>query len=664
MLKKYHMKKLFFILLFQLAVINIYCQTVNVTDVPLVSTTNYTESENSVFISPLNPAYVLSANNRIGLPFIQCGTSPCDVDAFESTTNGGSWSSPTTMLNSSADPSAIIGRSGRYFVCDMDKNNGIRISYSDDYGVTWNQSTIATSTTLLDKDHAWIDNKIYNSGGTTNTYQGNIYSAWTKFGSTPSNLFLSRSTNGGTAWSTTPVNISSGTSSLFMDQGVNLQTGPNGEVYACWAVYDFWGNSSEGAIGFNSSSDGGVTWGTAYRAINNIKGIRASAGGVLGGGKSMTTNSFPSMTVNEQNGNMFIVWTNQGVPCGSNNPTGCNTGDADIYMIRMINGQGGCCWSDPIRVNQDAIGNGKDQWFPWISCDEASGALVCTYYDSRDFTNNDQANTYVSISYDQGGTWTDYKISDVPWNADGGPIGTYAGDYIGVDVYHGYAVPIWTDTRTSGTLLSYTNPFQLPCPTTLSLCNASIVDNVAYKTSSTIYVAGGTECFYTILPVGNVIMQAVNEITFDAGFESDGELYAYTDPTCTSFSQRMGTENSSASSDWISSPVPIMPTVISQNSSASIMRLDEQTTPHVFPNPSSDGKINFTLPPVSNQDVKTISALVKIFIYNSYGKLVYQMQTTENSSNSEIDLSQQAKGLYLVKFVKEDKIYTEKIIVQ
>ncbi len=59
------------------------------------------------------------------------------------------------------------------------------------------------------------------------------------------------------------------------NQGVNIQTGPNGEVYAIWSIYDSW-PSDEKAIGFAKSMDGGVTFSTATRIINNIKGIRTT----------------------------------------------------------------------------------------------------------------------------------------------------------------------------------------------------------------------------------------------------------------------------------------------------------------------------------------------------------------------------------------------------
>lgn len=51
-----------------------------------------------------------------------------------------------------------------------------------------------------------------------------------------------------------------------------------------------------------------------------------------------------------------------------------------------------------------------------------------------------------------------------------------------------------------------------------------------------------------------------------------------------------------------------------------------------------------------------------ISIYNSIGENVYQSQTKEWIS--EINLSSQPKGLYVIKVVKGDKVYNGKIVLQ
>jgi hypothetical protein len=93
-----------------------------------------------------------------------------------------------------------------------------------------------------------------------------------------------------------------------------------------WAIYDGW-PTDETAIGMAKSEDGGATFAPATRIISSIRGIRNT-----GIGKDMRCNSFPSMTCDISNkatrGNIYIVWTNVGVP-------GTNLGpDIDIYFSR------------------------------------------------------------------------------------------------------------------------------------------------------------------------------------------------------------------------------------------------------------------------------------------------------------------------------------------
>ena len=492
-------------------------------DISIINTSSFTESENSVFISPLDKNIVLNANNRIDLSF-----SLQQVDAFVSTDGGQTWSLPVTLFTSQADPAAAIGRNGYKYVLFVKGTLDLGIAIHN--GTSWNTNSLPSSGNIscTDKVHLWIDNRLYKKDGASNSAnEGNLYVA-----SGIQDIIFFRSLNDGQTWTpacSIPLVCSScqviSGSSVTDKLGVNLQTGPSSEVYAYWAERNGI-PGYETSIQFNQSTDAGQTWSsTPTIAINNIRGIYSPP---TLPGKSMRVKSFPSMTVNQQNGYIFIVWANQREPCGLNNPPGCNDpspciSDADIYMIRSTDG--GISWDNPIRVNQDLINNCMDQWFPWITCDEASGALVCSYYGSQDCIsgNNDCANTYVAISYDQGNTWTETKISDVELGGDVQTYwgSTYVGDYIGVDVSHGKAIPTWTDDRT-GTLLTYTNPFDVPCPQDLNLIygdyfitdeksGTSFTYDAAYSTRNTLTVCSSASN-YKIYSGAKALMTAGNEI--------------------------------------------------------------------------------------------------------------------------------------------------------
>jgi putative metal-binding protein len=85
-------------------------------------------------------------------------------------------------------------------------------------------------------------------------------------------------------------------------------------------------------------------------------------------------------------------------------------GDADIWMASSPDG--GITWpTPPVRVNQDPVGIGIDQWSPAISVDDVTGMITVTYYDSRRGPTF-AIETWASVSVDCGMTWIDGLVSD------------------------------------------------------------------------------------------------------------------------------------------------------------------------------------------------------------------------------------------------------------
>ncbi|MCK7531413.1 MAG: glycoside hydrolase [Marinilabiliales bacterium] len=79
-------------------------------------------------------------------------------------------------------------------------------------------------------------------------------------------------------------------------------------------------------------------------------------------------------------------------PTSRNGPT-----DTDIFFIRSTDGGG--TWSSPLRVNDD--GPGKQQFFTWMTVDQANGDIYIVFYDRRGHADN-YTDVYMAVSHDGG----------------------------------------------------------------------------------------------------------------------------------------------------------------------------------------------------------------------------------------------------------------------
>ncbi len=480
-------------------------------DVPVTNLTNVSESENSVFVNPTDNEHIINSNNSTSWSGGSVGTL-YGANYFLSEDGGLNWggSHQGAGGGNSGDPTTAINLDGsRMYVNYISNSYGQGIAYSTNNGSSWSTATVAPNPgSIADKNHMWIDNS------PTSSHEGNLYVAWTAFGGSFSDdIEFVRSTDEGLSW-TTKINISSGVNAGSHNQGVHIQTGPNGEVYACWAIYDGF-PSDETAIGFARSYDGGQTFETATRVIQNIRGVRTTEVG-----KTIRCNSFPVMAVDisggQDNGNIYITWTNIGVP-------GVNTGsDADVYIIRSEDD--GDTWSDPIRVNQDPSGLGKKHFFPWITCDPETGILSAIFYDDRD-VGSSQLEVYCANSFDAAETWEDFKVSDVAFTPSPIPglASNYMGDYLGITARGSMVYPVWTDNR-DGLYMTYVSPFvtnNLPKPENLVIALDDLTGTIQLSWEFT----GEDFLFFNVYRDG-VVIGTTTDLTYVDALPDYG-VYAY-----------------------------------------------------------------------------------------------------------------------------------------
>jgi hypothetical protein len=675
--------------------------------VPVEPEGNITQSENSVSISRSNPkgdpstSQVYTSSNTSN--WVQ-STAPCEtvytwhgvvnyfnyydcvddglpyLDLISSNTGGQSWNWTSNVY------SGVPGTRCDPSVCQDLNNNFYLAALSSDFACvnivnwtnTWNTVTVACTSPNEDKPDLWIDNKINTSTGNPNANNGNLYLAWVDEGPSPAPIMFAYSYDKNGSWST-PTDISNGLNGVVVNEGPNIKTGPNGEVYACWATYPC--NPSptnrsctETQLAFAYSipspntKDGGQNWSAPY-IIRGIDGTTAQSGKC---GEYMRMNSFPSMAVNQLNGDIYIVWTD------FNNGNG--------YRCRMIvSTDGGLTFPTYLTVGNP---NGMcSQWFPWISCDETSGAIAVIYYG--DF--GDAVGTYVSYSYDEGQTWSgseDYEITggntwdgqplqpDADPDANTGPSLNYAGDYNGIDLFKGWCVPVWSDKVSGGNngagscngetnLLEYTNPFSILCnqnpwsfcPTFTSNPNPYYVSDYGFFESQQNITVAGTTCpNFTVLPTGYCTMQAVpgQTIYMEPGFTAQNGCYFHASiANCTETPR--APEHHPPHDSVRSTPTVEQP-VTNNNSSDGIA---------IVPNPNN-GEFYIRLNPIGtdqdeergkNGDDRSI-----IWIYNTLGQLIYQAITRE--SMIYINIKGNPAGMYFVKVQEGDDFFNKKIIIE
>ena len=283
-----------------------------------------------------------------------------------------------------------------------------KIYVSTDCGYSWQNYGDVPTGTCPDKEWIAVDK-------TKGVYKGRVYFAYTEFYERNNTtdpkpiMFLNGSAN---LQSFSSVQNISGQHTGYLSQGVALSIGNQGDVYAAWAIYD---NQSspcpENGIGFNKSTDGGNSWLGPWRIIN-IQGIRTTWGHKNLSNGDIRVNSFPSMAVSGEDnvyaGTIYLVWADM------------FWGDPDIFLIKSTDGgsnwvgQNGINISNgglPIRVNNDQIENGKDQFLPVISVDKY-GVIVVVFYDSREDESNRKTQVWAARSTDGGNTFQNFRISD------------------------------------------------------------------------------------------------------------------------------------------------------------------------------------------------------------------------------------------------------------
>jgi len=400
-------------------------------------------SELSVAINPADPNNVVVASMAAGPP----GGPRITNYAYVTKDGGESWSTvlhPNPQSRTQGDDAVTFDAAGRAYhsyisfdgirvVRPQKAWNGIFVTSSDDGGLTWGDPVPVVDhpdTVEPFEDKPWL----VTDNAPDSPHLGNLYLAWSRFdvyGSDNPNdsthILFSRSTDGGETFSA-PVRISdAGGDAVDSDdtvEGAVPAVGPNGEVYLAWA--------GPRGIVFDRSQDGGVTFGEDQVVTDNPGGWDIPVSGMV------RHNGMPVTGVDlsggAHGGSIYVNWIDE------------RNGDTDVFV--MASRDGGESWGAPVRVNDDPLGNGRDQLFTWMSVDPWDGSLNVVFLDRRETEGNAQSVT-LARSTDGGRSFTNVPIQQEAFTC---PESIFYGDYLAISAVQGRVVAAWPHCLDGGEL--------------------------------------------------------------------------------------------------------------------------------------------------------------------------------------------------------------------
>jgi hypothetical protein len=402
--------------------------------------TTQLQNEEQIAINPTNPDNMVAVWRDFRLGYRQVGWG-YTFDGGQTWTEGGLIDEPNYPRQS--DPGITADLDGNFYAIvlsytgDTGQENGLYVLKSTDGGVTWG----APLEVVNQVPNVFEDKEFIACDRTDSSHEGNLYVTWTRFGST-TDIIARRSTDSGQTWS----------GDIFVSDDNFVQfpipvVGRGGEVYIAWTSYAF------DAIMIDISVNGGASFGP-----DNIVTTVYEPSTVLNGGVNAYSSPHMDADITDGpfSGRLYIAYMDRRHPAN----------DRDIFVI--FSDDFGGSWSAPIRINDDELANGKDQFLPWLWVDN-QGIVTVVFLDRRDDPANRLYHCYITQSTDGGLTWSendrvstepsdpnDAMVHGLPYgdvlSDDGGPQISQAragllGEYIGVVAWDGRPTPIWTDIR-------------------------------------------------------------------------------------------------------------------------------------------------------------------------------------------------------------------------
>jgi hypothetical protein len=377
-------------------------------------------TEPAIAVNPTNPQQIV-------------GVFQDNVHASYSSDSGHIWQSAERVepenYRVSGDVSVAFDNQGHAFVCYIafDKlgsfnywahgatRNGIFVRRSLDGGKTWEAEHIPVAEQSSSPGIPFEDKPYIVADNSKSRYAGNLYIGWTRWRLADSQMVLSRSTDDGKTWSE-PIEIDAHPGLPRDDngavEGFDGVVGPDGKLYAIW--------SQDNDIMLAISGNGGKTFSRA-RPIFHTAPIMFAIQTLE------RANGFPQIAIDPRSRHLYITWSDY------------RNGDIDVFL--STSDDGGKRWSAPMRVNNDPVHNGAEQFFQWLAVDPIDGSVNVIFYDRRGDPRNRKQIVVLARSKDNGRKFDNYAWTDESFEASD----VFFGDYSGIAAYGGHVYGIWTE---------------------------------------------------------------------------------------------------------------------------------------------------------------------------------------------------------------------------